>query len=182
MKLSHFAVAALAFLATWAVVLTSCSSGRDVQKNEQIRNDSIANAVAVKVIEGKAFMLSADQISSGSGRSLTVTNNTNFIIVEGDQATIQFSPGIGGGPNGVGGFTFKGGVSFYKVKHANSGDVTVQFHFSSTLMSGDVSLTLYKRSTRATAYINSTYYRGKAQMWGTVKPLGASQIVEGQSW
>jgi hypothetical protein len=161
--------------------LTSCSSSKELtaENREQQRTDSIANSVAIRMIQNKVFMFTADQIYGSRGRQAHVTSNTNFISVKGNQATIQIAPGIVAGPNGVGGVTFKGSVSAYRVDTKKNGDTVVKFQFNSNFGSGDVILTLYKRSLRASAFINSTFYRGKAQMLGTIEAPGSSRIIEG---
>lgn len=177
MKSKIFGIVSLLMI----VVATMTNSCKSVQVSpEQAALDSVANVAARQLMQSKGFMFSGEQLTIRGGRMVNVTPNTNFILVEGDNATIQISPGIGAGPNGVGGFTFKGMVTNYKCEVKKS-ETIVTFLFSSNGSSGDVRMVLYKNSNKATTYINSTFYRGKTQMWGKILPLGGSRIMEGVS-
>lgn len=170
-----------AFVAAMLVIAfflpTSCKTAYNADPQQRAL-DSIAYQTAQKLIQGKGFMLSGDQLSMGNSPMFNVTSNTNFIIVEGNGATVQISPGIGAGPNGVGGITFRGDVSDYKVDTSRK-DAVATFRFSANGGSGDIRIVLYRNSNKATAYINSTFYRGKAQLQGQILPLGGTQILEG---
>lgn len=156
---------------------TSCKTAYNADP-QQHAMDSIAFLTAQKLIQGKGFMLSGDQLSIDNSPFFNVTSNTNFIVVEGNGATVQISPGIGAEPNGVGGITFQGEVSDFKVDTSRK-DAVATFHFRANGGSGDVRIVLYKNSNKATAYVNATFYRGKAQLQGQILPLGGTQIMEG---
>lgn len=173
-KLTTF-VAALLVLAF--ILPTSCKTAYNADPQQRAR-DSIVFLTAEKLIQGKGFMLSGDQLSIDNSPFFNVTSNTNFIIVEGNGATVQISPGIGAGPNGVGGITFRGDISDYKVDTSRK-DAVVTFRFNANGGSGDIRIVVYKNSNKATAYVNATFYRGKAQLHGLILPLGGTQIMEG---
>lgn len=168
-------VAAMLLLAFF--LPTSCKTAYNADPQQRAM-DSIAFLTAQKLIQGKGFMLSGDQLSIDNSPFFNVTSNTNFIIVEGNAATVQISPGIGAGPNGVGGITFQGDVSDFKVDTSHK-DAVATFRFSANGGSGDIRIVLYSNSNKATAYVNATFYRGKAQLQGKILPLGGTQILEG---
>lgn len=162
-------------------VVSSCSTSRSAA-GKTSTEDSIANIVGRKLIEGKAFLLSGERASVGSSPMMTVTPSTNFLTVEGSVATLQISPRITGGPNGVGGFTFSGEISDYEVSVSKKGNVSVRFRVAANGGSAEISVSMYPDCNRASAMITATFHRGRAQLEGLILPLGSSSVIEGRTF
>lgn len=164
-----------------SVIVSSCSSLHS-SGGKTSAEDSIANVVGRKLIEGKAFMITGERVTVGNSPMVTVTPNTNFLIVEGNVATVQISPRIAGGPNGVGGFTFSGDISNYEVSVGKKGNVSVRFRVMANGGSAEITMSMYAGCNRATAMISATFHRGRAQIEGLVVPLGSNSVIEGRSF
>ena len=74
--------------------------------------DSISFELAKKAVEEGRFVITADQIRGKHGRTVNVNRTTNFVLVQGDTAVVQFAlEGIVNSPNGIGGLTVEGRVT-----------------------------------------------------------------------
>lgn len=166
MKSSIFSILLVAVILS---MFGSCASHN--RTPEEIRQDSIANIVAAKVIDDREFVLTANRISIGSSPIIQVFEESNFILVDGDNCALQFTP-----RNSAGAFNARGTVSGYQVTRTDKGDVNVRFHFNGKLGTGDVFLTLYAGGTNATAYIDATFGRGRSTYYGRIQPINTKVI------
>ncbi|MCD8386042.1 MAG: DUF4251 domain-containing protein [Bacteroidales bacterium] len=147
---------------------------------ESAKADSINYVVGKALIENQTFLMSVNRVMIMNVTIPSVTPTTNFILVMGDKGVVQLSPGHSGGPNGVGGFTVKGNITDYKYSVNKNGEVNLQFHLSAPIGSCDVQATMVKGSNRATAFVQSTFHRGRTTMYGTIQPIDDSYF-EGHS-
>lgn len=152
------------------VSMVGCTVGRN-RTTEEIRQDSIANIVAQKIIADREFVLTANRVSIGSSPIIQVFEASNFILVNGDDCALQLSP-----RSSAGAFNARGTVSGYSVSKSSNGDVNVKFHFNGKLGTGDVFLTLYAGGTRSVAYIDATFGRGRSTFYGKIEPIKTSVI------
>lgn len=150
--------------------MASCSASRN-RTPEEIRQDSIANLVAQKLLDSREFVLTANRVSIGSSPIIQVFEESNFILVNGSDCALQLSP-----RSSVGAFNARGTVSGYSVNKSANGDVSVKFHFNGKLGTGDVFLTLYAGGTRSVAYIDATFGRGRSTFYGKIEPIKTSVI------
>ncbi len=153
-----------------AISMASCSATHN-RTPEQIRQDSIANVVAQKLLEDREFALTANRVSVGNSPIIQVFENSNFILVDGDNCAMQLSP-----RSAAGAFNARGTVSGYQVTKGSNGDVNVKFHFNGKLGTGDVFITLYKGATQATARIDATFGRGRSTFYGKIEPIKTSVV------
>lgn len=66
--------------------------------------------------ENKQFVLEANQVVFRNGMSAFVTSNTNFVLMNGNRATVQTAFNTPyPGPNGIGGVTVDGNSSDMKM-------------------------------------------------------------------
>ncbi len=158
------------FLLAAVATMASCSATHN-RTPEQIRQDSIANIVAQKLIDDREFVLTANRVSIGSSPIIQVFENSNFILIDGDNCAMQLSP-----RSSAGAFNARGTVSGYTVSKSKNGDVNVRFQFNGKLGTGDVFLTLYSGGTQATAYIDATFGRGRSTYYGKIEPIKTSVI------
>ena len=114
------------FIALVALVLVSAStlmyaqeSQRDIRradrkaqrdaerarlKAEEQAADQVAYQQAVQAIKDKQFVLEADQVIFKRGQTAFVSSNTNFVMLNGQRATVQVAFNTPyPGPNGIGG-------------------------------------------------------------------------------
>lgn len=165
-----------------AIVMCTSSCGSvSGGKSKYSYADSVAHNVARMQMTNRQFVLTASRITIGNSPTMNVTDNTNFVLVNGEDGIIQLSPRIGGGFNGVGGFTTSGKVQDYKVKESNNGDLLVTFRLMATIGSAEVRINLFKGYNGAQALVDATFSRGKATLNGEIKALNANYI-EGMSF
>ena len=79
---------------------------RDAEKAREKIEEERAYTDAVQAIKERKFVLEADRVTFKRGRSAFVTSNTNFILLNGNRASVQIAfNGAFAGPNGIGGVT-----------------------------------------------------------------------------
>ena len=86
---------------------------KEREKRLRELNDDVAYAKASNSIQRGYFVLVADNIQIGNTgyRHYDISNNSNFVLVQGDDGIIQFALNTGmPGSNGLGGWTGKGPV------------------------------------------------------------------------
>ena len=119
-------------------------------------NDDVAYAKASNSLRRGYFVLLADNIQIGNMgyRHFDINQNSNFILVQGEDGIIQYALNTGNpGVNGLGGWTGKGSVRNKRLKMEDNGDVFMQFHLISGTVNADVDITLFHNSKRAVAHI-----------------------------
>ncbi len=165
LRLFYIVLATVSLLA-----LSGCKALNSQPTPEQIK----AHDTAVELLKAKAFLIKAERLTVQNRSIPSAMENTNFITIIGDNALVQVSPGMSGGPNGVGGFTVRGTTTGYKLTPKDNGEIMVQFHVSATVGSCDVTIVLNSRTSDATAYINNTFRNLKATIFGKVAPIDDS--------
>ena len=168
------------FIALVALVLVSAStlmyaqeSQRDIRradrkaqrdaerarlKAEEQAADQVAYQQAVQAIKDKQFVLEADQVIFKRGQTAFVSSNTNFVMLNGQRATVQVAFNTPyPGPNGIGGVTVDGTTS-------------------------DVKVTTDKRGNNATVTINPNFNSNTLTLSGNLVPLNQSDVFKGRSW
>lgn len=173
----------LAFIAT--AMLASCGTLGEVagsqdkeiseaEKRQQAKLDSMRFEIAKEAIENRRFVIVADRISGKRGYSVNVNETTNFVLVQGDKATVQFAIERGiSGFNGLGGLTVEGSITKSEIKYDKKGNLNVTIFVLGSAISADIHFRLPKNSTRCDATVTSTFYGGRLVFSGELHPYGA---------
>lgn len=130
---------------------------KEREKRLRELNDDVAYAKASNSIQRGYFVLVADNIQIGNTgyRHYDISNNSNFVLVQGDDGIIQFALNTGmPGSNGLGGWTGKGTVRNKRITLDDNGDLFVQYQLVSSNVNADVHITLFHNSKRAVARIS----------------------------
>lgn len=147
---------------------------KDAERRDREVRDSLAFEVAVAAVSDGHFVIMADRIRGKYGRTVNVNNTTNFVLVQGDKATVQFAlEGGMSGPNGLGGITVEGTVSGVKTEFNKKGDLVYSMYVTGTAISADVSLTLPRGSSFCEVTVNSNYSSNRLVFSGELKPYNA---------
>ncbi len=143
--------------------------------------DSLIHARAVKVLRDRQFVLEADRIIPKSGRTFNVNSMTNFLMVNGDRATIQVASTstVNPGPNGVGGITLEGRITELRITDESYGGLTMNMTVAGNALSAAVTITLTGSGDIATATIRPTFNSNRAEMRGRIVPLTQSSVYKG---
>ena len=95
---------------------------------EEEVQDMAAYQQAVQALKNKQFVLEANQVVFRNGMSAFVTSNTNFVLMNGNRATVQTAFNTPyPGPNGIGGVTVDGNSSDMKMNIDKKGNVNCSF-------------------------------------------------------
>ena len=144
---------------------------KEREKRLRELNDDVAFAKASNSLRRGYFVLLADAIERGryGYRDFSINRNSNFILVQGDDAIIQFALNTGSsGANGLGGWTGKGQVRNKSIKYNDNGDVYMQFSIVGPHVNADVFLTLYHNGKRAVASVSNV--GSKLTFYGDILP------------
>lgn len=138
---------------------------------------------AKQAIENKAFTLEADRVIFKRGRNAFVSSNTNFVMVDGDKASVQVAFNIpASGPNGLGGVTVDGNVSGYKIKTDKKGTIYLSMSVMGVGISAQVSITVPHGSNNATVDIRPNFNSNRLTLSGVLLPLDKSNVFKGRSF
>ncbi len=138
---------------------------------------------AVDAIKERAFVLEANRIDFKRGRFTYVTPNTNFLMVDGNKATIQLafnSPYAG--PNGIGGLTLDGTISGISMETTKKGRITYQMSVQGAAGSAVVRLSMFEGSNRCSATVSSNFTSNEVTFTGLVYPKEESNVYKGRSF
>ena len=177
------------FLITAIIAATTAGyaqddNGRKLTKQERKAQealiDSMMNATADKAIDDSAFVLEADQVTFKRGYTAHVTSNTNFVAVNGGEASVQVAfnvpwPGF----NGLGGITVDGYISRYEKTKDKKGNVYLKMGVNGRGISAQVFITLWAGSNKATVSVQQNFYSGRITLDGVIVPLENSDVFKG---
>lgn len=154
---------------------------RKVRKQLEAIQDSLDYAAAVKALQERNFVMSADQLVFKHGETAFVTSATNFVSLTGDDAVVQIAPFNSGGPNSVGGITVEGKASSVKVDRDKRGTLLFSMNVSGLGISAMVTISLPEGSNRASLLVESMYRSGRITLNGRLLPYDRRSVVQGAS-
>lgn len=192
------------FIALLALVLVSASATVYAQSERAIRradrkaqrdaerarlraeeqaSDAVAYQQAVQAIKDKQFVLEANQVIFKYGQTAFVSSNTNFVMLNGNKATVQIAFNTPyPGPNGIGGVTVDGTASDMKVTTDKRGNVNCNFSVQGIGISAQVFITLTNGGNNATVTVNPNFNSNTLTLSGNLVPLQQSDVFKGRSW
>lgn len=173
-------IAALGLLGTLTLTQLSAQNTDRAQKREQQAKENMeAFDQALQAIKSQNFVLEAEQVQFGAGRSIYVVSQNNYVLMDGDKAMVQLSFNNGNpGLNGAGGITIAGQVSDIKMRTSKKGNITYQFNINGNGMSGTVVINLPKGNSYATASVSSTFTNGQTTFRGYLIPGAQSNVFK----
>ena len=156
---------------------------RQEKKEKQKAMEQALFEEAKQAIENKAFTLEANQVIFKRGKSAFVSSNTNFVMVDGDSASVQVAFNFTFScPNGLGGVTVDGNVSGYKIKTDKKGTMYLTMNVMGIGISAQVSITLPHGSNNATVDIRPNFNSNRLTLSGELLPLDKSNVFKGRSF
>lgn len=155
---------------------------REERRMEQARLDSLYYLQAVKAIEAKSYVLEADRVIFKRGETAYVSSNTNFVVVDGDKATVQIAFNVPvSGPNGIGGITVDGTITNYESKTDKKGTLYINFYVNGVGISARVDITLPYQGADARVTVSPNFNSNRLTLDGHILPLGQSNIYKGRA-
>ena len=143
-----------------------------IEKRNREIQDSIYHATAAEAMAKGFYVLMADRIMIKGRAFMNPTPNTNFILIQGDNAIIQLAANNGRtGLNGLGGITVEGKINGLKGGIPDKkGKITYNFGVSGPAISAQVHITLYGEDNQATAIVSPNFWSGNLTVYGRIVP------------
>lgn len=175
-------IALLSALPGWAQTQAS-KQDRKISKQEQKEiAQQQANQqfeVARQALKDSMFVVEVDRIIGQLGRTVYVTPNENFVLMNKDYASVQLAVlSAFAGLNGVGGVTLAGQVSDVQERIDKHGNVTCQFRVQGNSISSTVIVTLYHGDNQVSVVMNSTFSNDRITFYGRLVPAEASKVFK----
>ena len=175
-------IAALGLLGSLSMSqLFAQDADRNQKREEQAAQNMEAFNQAVQSLKDQNFVLEAEQIQFGAGKSIYVVSHNNYVLMDGDKAMVQLAFNNGNpGLNGAGGITIAGQVSNIQMRTNKKGNVMYQFNINGNGMSGSVVINIPYGSAYGTALVSSTFTNGQTTFRGNLIPGVQSNVFKAQ--
>lgn len=137
---------------------------------------------AVQALKQKNFVLEADRIEFKRGRFVYVTPSTNFVSLDGDNASIQLAFNTAAaGLNGIGGITVDGRASGIDMKTDKKGNIIFKMMVQGSAVSATVTIRLQNGGNQATVTVDPNFNSNRISFTGTLYPQSESNVFKGRS-
>ena len=155
---------------------------REAQKAREKAENERNYAIAVQALKEGKFVLEADQLVFKRGRSAFVSSTTNFVLMDGEHASVQIAANNGlAGPNGIGGITVDGSRKEMKITTDKKGNVNCSFSVQGIGISAQVYITLTNGGNNASARISPNFNSNTLTLNGVLVPLSQSNVYKGRA-
>ena len=157
-------------------------SQREAQKAREKAENERNYAIAVQAVKEGKFVLEADQLVFKRGRSAFVSSTTNFVLMDGEHASVQIAANNAlAGPNGIGGITVDGSRKEMKIMTDKKGNVNCSFSVQGIGISAQVYITLTNGGNNASARISPNFNSNTLTLNGVLVPLSQSNVYKGRA-
>ena len=155
---------------------------REAQKAREKAENERNYAIAVQALKEGKFVLEADQLVFKRGRSAFVSSTTNFVLMDGEHASVQIAANNAlAGPNGIGGITVDGSRKEMKITTDKKGNVNCSFSVQGIGISAQVYITLTNGGNNASARISPNFNSNTLTLNGVLVPLSQSNVYIGRA-
>ena len=155
---------------------------REAQKAREKAENERNYAIAVQALKEGKFVLEADQLVFKRGRSAFVSSTTNFVLMDGEHASVQIAANNAlAGPNGIGGITVDGSRKEMKITTDKKGNVNCSFSVQGIGISAQVYITLTNGGNNASARISPNFNSNTLTLNGVLVPLSQSNVYTGRA-
>ena len=155
---------------------------REAQKAREKAENEKTYTIAVQALKEGKFVLEADQLVFKRGRSAFVSSTTNFVLMDGEHASVQIAANNAlAGPNGIGGITVDGSRKEMKITTDKKGNVNCSFSVQGIGISAQVYITLTNGGNNASARISPNFNSNTLTLNGVLVPLSQSNVYKGRA-
>ena len=152
---------------------------REAQKAREKAENERNYAIAVQALKEGKFVLEADQLVFKRGRSAFVSSTTNFVLMDGEHASVQIAANNAlAGPNGIGGITVDGSRKEMKITTDKKGNVNCSFSVQGIGISAQVYITLTNGGNNASARISPNFNSNTLTLNGVLAPFVRTKYEE----
>lgn len=156
---------------------------KEARKEAQKKMDAKLAEEAWQAVNDRRFVLVVDKVSFSNGATFLTNPRLNFIIINGDEATVQ----LGSinyqllGPNGLGGITVEGRPTNMTATMDKRGNLYLSMSIQGIAISAQVSINIPKNSNRGIATVAPNFNQYRFTMKGLIYPLNKPDIFEGKA-
>lgn len=155
---------------------------KEARVKEALSSSTGVAKEAIQALIARHFVLEADRVESKRGRFANVSSGTNFVLMHGDEASIQLAfNGIVAGPNGVGGVTVDGMASSVELNVDKKGNISFEMSVQGTGVSARLYFRMAKGSNRCTATVSPNFSNNRISFTGYLLPANQSRIFKGRA-
>ncbi len=153
---------------------------REAQKAREKAENERNYAIAVQALKEGKFVLEADQLVFKRGRSAFVSSTTNFVLMDGEHASVQIAANNAlAGPNGIGGITVDGSRKEMKITTDKKGNVNCSFSVQGIGISAQVYITLTNGGNNASARISPNFNSNTLTLNGVLVHCPSQTFTKG---
>ncbi|MBR5856868.1 MAG: DUF4251 domain-containing protein [Bacteroidales bacterium] len=155
---------------------------KEKKKAQKEAQEMALFSAAVLAMQNGSFVLEADRVEFKRGTFVNVISTTNFVMQDGDKATVQLSfQGAAIGPNGIGGLTVDGDVSGAELKQDKKGNYNYSFKVNGVGISALITINLPKGSNYCTATVTPNFNNNRTSFTGHLKPKARAAVHKGMA-
>lgn len=155
---------------------------KEKRKAQQEAQELAQFNAAVLALKNGSFVLEADRVEFKRGAFVNVVSTTNFVMQDGDKATVQLAfQGAAIGPNGVGGLTVEGDVTGPELKTDKKGNYIYSFKVNGVGISALITISMPKGTNYCTASVTPNFNSNRTSFTGRLKPKANSAIYMGRA-
>ena len=154
---------------------------REIEKQQELHNDSIEFAQAINAIRAHSWALEANNVTFNNGVTHYVTPGMNFVSINDGTGVVQTALNNSNiySPNGLGGVTLEGNITGEELKMDKDGNVYYNYNIQGAQISATVNVIITAMSNQASATINPNYSSRNIYMSGNIYPYKNAGVFEG---
>ncbi len=138
--------------------------------------------MAKQAVDSCDFVVEAEKVEFRSGRFVYVNSSTNFVSLQGNEATIQLSFNIPvSGVNGLGGITVDGTITRIEQKQDRQGNMMYEMMVQGIAVSANVVIRLTEGSNECRVTVMPNFHSNRISFIGYLWPGALSRIFKGRS-
>lgn len=127
---------------------------RKQKKKDRMELFELQKQEGSSLINDRDFVLQAERISGKNTIPLNVSNQINFIRIDGDDLIVQYGLNAGVGRNGLGGVTYEGKIKRYDTKDLGEGKAyNTRIQFFTPYLNGMATINITVRGDKARASV-----------------------------
>lgn len=127
---------------------------RKQKKKDRMELFELQKQEGSSLIDDRDFVLQAERISGKNTIPINVSNQINFIKIDGDDLIVQYGLNAGVGRNGLGGVTYEGKIRRYETSDLGEGKAyNTRIQFFTPYLNGIATINISVRGDMARASI-----------------------------
>ncbi|HKJ43534.1 MAG TPA: DUF4251 domain-containing protein [Sunxiuqinia sp.] len=147
---------------------------RELRKQQREAYNQSQFEKAKSALENGNWVLEANRLYTKWGRTINVSDQTNFVSLENNTAYMQLAFDNRIGPNGLGGITLKGTPSDIKMTEDKNGNITYSMTVLGNALTATITVRLGDGNSYADAEVNAITSSARLRFAGSLVPVDES--------